>query len=278
MSMASREAKCTMPSKHAPGAGGVGAVAHDFVRPAARPACRTRGSGRHVELALRPRFAVGERRTHLGDHLAGADRPRPSRRSGCPSGRSGPRCAASRRLTVTPLISTGSSTAQGLSAPVRPTLIWMSLQPGDRDLGREFPGDGPARLPAADDAELALEVEPVDLHDHAVGLEREVRQQLLERGDPSCTSASVSNARGAARPGSPRPRAGRAAPCGSWRGSRPSIGSTAKANIRSRRFRVRAGSSWRRPPAAALRGLAKSGSPSCVPLAGSPARSLCKGR
>ena len=66
-------------------------------------------------------------------------------------------------------------------------------QPGHRHLGRELPGDRPARLPAADDAQLGVEPKPVHLDDHAVGLERERGEQLLEAlRSSACTSASVS--------------------------------------------------------------------------------------
>ena len=79
---------------------------------------------------------------------------------------------------MTPPICTGSSAAQGLSAPVRPTLISMLFSRVTATSGRELPGDGPARLPPAHDAELAVQAKPVHLHHHAVGLEREVREQV----------------------------------------------------------------------------------------------------
>jgi len=74
-------------------------------------------------------------------------------------------------LMVTPPSSTGSSTAQGVSAPVRPRSRG-SRGAASRHLRRELPGHGPARLPAADHAEVVVERELVDLHDDAVGLER----------------------------------------------------------------------------------------------------------
>ena len=167
-------------------------------------------------------------------------------------------------LTVTPVISTGASTAYGLSAPVRPTLIRMLLQPGDGHLGRELPGDGPAWLAAADDAELAVEVEPVHLDHDAVGLERRAAGSAppARRSPPARRPASANRCAmgldleapggelveqlpvGARPPAGPRPARRRRRTCGAGA------------------CRVRLGSSWRRPPAAALRGLAKSGSPS----------------
>ena len=48
------------------------------------------------------------------------------RRCGCPCARSRPRCAAWRGCTTTPPTVIGSSSATGVSAPVRPTWIVMS--------------------------------------------------------------------------------------------------------------------------------------------------------
>ncbi len=46
-------------------------------------------------------------------------------------------------------------------------------------LGRELPGDGPARLASADHAQLGVERESIDLHHHAIGLEVEIGNQRL---------------------------------------------------------------------------------------------------
>ena len=54
-------------------------------------------------------------------------------------------------------------------------------QPRDGDLGREFPGDGPARLAPAHDTEVFLNRALVDLHHHAVGAKRKVRERGLQR-------------------------------------------------------------------------------------------------
>ena len=109
-------------------------------------------------------------------------------------------------LTVTPAICTGSSDGPGIERAGAAHVDLDLLEPGDRDLGRELPGDGPARLAPAHDAELAVKRKPVHLDHHAVGLERQARYQLLEARDraPGPRPASRS-ARGAAPPGSPSP-------------------------------------------------------------------------
>ena len=56
---------------------------------------------------------------------------------------------ASRCLTVTPPICTGSRSAYGLSVPVRPTLIADVEQPRRRLARAELVGDRPARILAA---------------------------------------------------------------------------------------------------------------------------------
>ena len=52
-------------------------------------------------------------------------------------------------------------------------------QAGDRDLGGELPGHRPPRLPPADHAEVLVQGEPIDLHDHAVGVERQGLEEPL---------------------------------------------------------------------------------------------------
>ena len=81
-------------------------------------------------------------------------------------------------FTVTPDTCTGSSIANGTMCPVRPTFQATPRQRGGRRRRRELPGDRPARL-AAHHAELALQVEVVHLHDHAVDLEVEPVAALL---------------------------------------------------------------------------------------------------
>ena len=54
-------------------------------------------------------------------------------------------------FTVVPPISTGSSIANGLSAPVRPTFTSIASSLVDRDVRRELARDRPARLASADD-------------------------------------------------------------------------------------------------------------------------------
>ena len=100
-------------------------------------------------------------------------------------------------FTVTPETCTGSSIANGTMWPVRPTFQATCVQRGRGRGGRELPRDRPARL-AADHAELALQLEVVDLHDHAVDLEVEPVAALLPgvgrrpppRSTVSCTSTS----------------------------------------------------------------------------------------
>src|SRR5881409_187443 len=79
-------------------------------------------------------------------------------------------------VTVTPPISTGSSTAYGLRAPVRPTLIRISLSFVIWTSG--------ANLRAtAQRAELGVQPQRVDLHHDAVGAIVQGGEGLLERGD-----------------------------------------------------------------------------------------------
>ena len=166
-------------------------------------------------------------------------------------------------LTLTPEISTGASTAHGLSAPVRPTLMRMSSTRVTATSGANFRaiaqrGSRPPTTPSSP--------------------WRSRRSTLMttpsawkgRRGRSSsklsiafCTSASVSNRWRWDSTWKPQPARRSSSSMCVGADSRPVTGSTANANIRSRRRRVRLGSSCRRPPAAALRGLAKSGSPSC---------------
>ena len=75
-------------------------------------------------------------------------------------------CSVARDTTTPPTV-TGSSTATGVSAPVRPTWMVMSRQPGLGLFGGEFMGQRPARC-AADHAQALLPVAAVHLVDDAV--------------------------------------------------------------------------------------------------------------
>ena len=83
-------------------------------------------------------------------------------------------------VTVTPPTNTGASRATGVSAPVRPDLhLDASSTVVSCFLRRIFVRHRPARL-ARDKAEFALQIEAVDLVDHAVDVER---QLIAARGD-----------------------------------------------------------------------------------------------
>ena len=76
--------------------------------------------------------------------------------------------------TTTPPTVTGVSRATGVTAPVRPTWMSMAFRMVRACCGRELAGDRPARR-AGDEAQALLPVQPVDLVDHAVDVEAEVR-------------------------------------------------------------------------------------------------------
>ena len=101
------------------------------------------------------------------------------------------------RSTVTPPTSTGSSSAQGLSTPVRPTLMWILTQPGLRGGGSELVGHGPARV-AAHGAQGRLQPAVVELDHHAVDVVVELVPPLLplagsrRRSRPRVPAARVS--------------------------------------------------------------------------------------
>ena len=81
--------------------------------------------------------------------------------------------------TTTPPTVTGSSLATGVSEPVRPTWISMSLNDRGRLLGREFVRDRPARR-ARHEAEPLLPIEAVDFVDDAVDVVVERRALRLD--------------------------------------------------------------------------------------------------
>ena len=79
--------------------------------------------------------------------------------------------------TVEPAMNTGSSMANGVTAPVRPTFTSIFLRKRRLLLGRELERDRPARELAGRPEEPALG-ELIDLDHHAVGIELE-RAPLL---------------------------------------------------------------------------------------------------
>ena len=95
-------------------------------------------------------------------------------------------------LTVTPEISTGASTAQGFSAPVRPTLIRMSSTRVTATSGANFRAMAQRGSRPPDHPQLAVEIEAVDLDHHAVGLEGQTAGSSSSKpAIASCTSARV---------------------------------------------------------------------------------------
>ena len=163
-------------------------------------------------------------------------------------------------FTVTPETWTGSSWANGIMWPVRPTFQATRSSTVVAVLGRELPGDRAARL-AAHHAEPALQLEVVDLHDHAVDLEvepvapvlpgaagRHDRVEVVVHLDVGVHAEAV-----LAQPLERLRTARRTPPPRGRRSRRP----TSTAAARPSSF----GSSWRIEPAAELRGLANVGSP-----------------
>ena len=135
-------------------------------------------------------------------------------------------------------------------------------QAGHGDVGRELPRDGPARLAAADHAQLVVKREIIDLHHHAVDLEvgscaiapRSRRSPLA----PRPASYSVCDGARLESPARQRvqllPVRARVAGLRSPPRRRRRTGAGASRSC--------SGSSWRSAPAAELRGLAKGASPS----------------
>ena len=80
-------------------------------------------------------------------------------------------------VTVTPPTNTGESLATGVSFAGAAHLHVDVEHRGHLLLGRVFMGHGPARL-ARHKAELALQVQAVDLVDHAVDVERQAVARL----------------------------------------------------------------------------------------------------
>ena len=143
---------------------------------------------------------------HLRDDVAALLDHDACRRRGHPCARRPRRCAASPSRSCDPASSTGSSTAYGVTAPVRPTLTSIRSQLRVRLLRRELERGRPAR-------ELRRRAEPlaqrqlVHLDDDAVGVEVErppalVGPLLAEASDHS--SLPVAARRSAAAHREPR--------------------------------------------------------------------------
>ena len=163
-------------------------------------------------------------------------------------------------LTVVPPTNTGCSRATGVSSPVRPTWnsmpmhrgvascagnLWATAQRGARDTKPSSPGG--ARVDLVDDA--------VDL----VGQRRAARADVAgsTRGSPPRPAPPAPPARSAI----PIARTPAAARCDGRARSRPRPGRRRTERCPAGALAVMRGSSWRRLPAAALRGLTKTFSP-----------------
>ena len=178
--------------------------------PPAPRGCRIPGrrqAERRARLSGRP--LLFDYPDHLRDHVAGAlddDRI---------AGADVPLRAISSSLwsvareTVTPPTCTGSSSATGVSAPVRPTEIEMRCRTVSACSAGKLVGDGPAGRPPGG-AQTLLPVETVDLEDDTVNLEVERGPHSLDLPDgarvPRRARRSVGRA-GRAR--TPTPRAAR---------------------------------------------------------------------
>ena len=225
----------------------VGAVADDLVRRAIHRRAADGALLGHGELGLRAVPAVPQRAHDLRDDLAGPDDLDP--------------VADADVLLGDDLLVVERGAADGDAAELdrlehrpgrqgsRPPDVDPDLeQPRDGHLRRELPGDRPARLPAADHAEVVVQREPVDLHDDAVGLEGEGADHRLVPATACCTAARSGCRARCGATGNPH--------ASSWSStshcvaacSVPSTTSTWKANSPSRRLRVIRASSWRRLP------------------------------
>jgi len=158
-------------------------------------------------------------------------------------------------------MSTGSSIAKGLRAPVRPTLMPIIQELRDLDFGRELPRDGPARFPVSDYAELLVQAPLVHLHHDAVGAVVEGRQERLELGDHFARGREIGDGPVVRLDRNPQRSSVRSRASWVSNGRRAPGASTWKQKSRSFRARVILGSSWRRDPAAEFLGFAKVGSP-----------------
>ena len=146
MSIAPREAKW---NSHSIACDGTAALVRAAPVGLALPAHErraARGAGRRELPAARRASALRQDRPDdLGDHVAGAADDRRCRPRARPCARPRPRCAASPSPTVTPPTNTGSSTANGVTMPVRPVCTSMCREERRALLGRELVRDGPPR-------------------------------------------------------------------------------------------------------------------------------------
>ena len=134
---------------------------HRLLARVRRGCCRPGNArGRRRACCRCGRFS-GTTASHLRDDVAGALDDDACRRRGCPCARSRPRCAAWRSATTTPPTVTGSSSATGVSAPVRPTWIVDRRSDGLRLLGRELVGESPSAARGDTKPSRACQVEPV---------------------------------------------------------------------------------------------------------------------
>ena len=121
------------------------------------------------------RRAVGMRQDrlhHLRDDVAALLDQRRGRPRGCPCARRLRRCAASPSRSSSRRANTGSSTAYGVTAPVRPTLTSIRFSVGRRLLRGELERRRPARK-LRRRAEPLAQRQVVHLDDDAVGVEVE---------------------------------------------------------------------------------------------------------
>ena len=188
MSIAPREAKWTMPSSTRPGqlAFGQYRIASPAGRSTGVPQLGARI--RHLELRL-PGLAIlvelstlRQRAYYLGDHLAGSNHLDPIADADV--------LLRDQILVVQRRVAHRDATdfdrlqaGPRIQGPGATHVDEDVAHAGDRHLGRELPGDRPARLPSAYDPELSLQREAIHLHDDAIGLEGEPWNQRLEGGD-----------------------------------------------------------------------------------------------
>ena len=167
---------------------------------------------------------------------------------------------------VTPPSATGSSCATGVSEPMRPTVDRDLVDPGLGLLRLELVRDRPSRR-ARDLAELLLKREVVDLGHHAVGLVGKVVAPLGHLAPNTCSTSSTPRHSVATAGLTLSPSSRIPARNSHWvLNSTPRIRPGEWQKMSSGRAAVIRGSSWRSEPAAALRGLANSGSPCLVAL------------
>ena len=182
------------------------AAPDDFLLVAVQRAAAHRALGRHLPgLAARPRL-----RARIGFTTFGMTSPPFSMRTRSPSRRSlramsSALCSVAIEI-VEPARNTGSSTAYGVTAPVRPTLTSILRSVGRRLLRRELERRRPAR-------ELRGRPEPfaqrevVHLDDDAVGVELERRGASRPTpGRRRSTASTPAQARQCGSTGSPHAR------------------------------------------------------------------------